>query len=219
MFSISEWFFNNLPLSLIVFVIPIILWILFRKEKTDIIKNQVEIFFKGGTKAYYECEVGKEEVSFKIDETKYNEPIIYNPRIEYKKGIVYRTFLFAEGIGNIDIPPLTVGDRDKIIKFLVVKDVIPKDERKKSFAEYTDADLIKYIQFYNFDIAQLTDKPMMKAFTTSLNFFVSMIDGLIGRIAKMEEKGYSNIAKFIIWVVGVGFGFMMGWAFALKGLI
>jgi hypothetical protein len=221
MFSPAKLFIDNLPYSLAILLIPVIIFWMFRREKGDVIFNQVEVFFKGGTKAYYPCVIGQEDASFMIGETSYTEPIIYNPRIEYRSGKIFRTFLFGEGIGMIEVPPIPDKDREKIFSYLKEHEVIPKDKLKEkpTYKEWESADLVTYCKFYNFDIEQLTDKPILKSFTTSLNFFVSMLNTIAGIVGEMEEGGYSNMAKIVIYVVGFLSGTFFGVIIQMKGVI
>jgi hypothetical protein len=221
MFSPTKLFMDNLPYSLIILVVPVIIFLMLRKEKGDVIFNQVEVFFKGGTKAYYPCSIGQEDATFMIGETPYTEPIIYNPRIEYRGGKIFRTFLFGEGIGMIEVPPIPEKDREKIFAYLKEHEIIPKDEleKKPSYTDWTSPDLVTYCKFYNFDVEQITDKPILKSFTTSLNFFVSMLNTISGIVGEMEESGYSNMAKIVLYVVGFLSGTFFGVIIQMKGVI
>jgi hypothetical protein len=212
---------DSLPYSLIVFIIPIVIYIMLKREKTDVILNQVEVFFKGGTKGYYPCIIGQEDATFEIGDTSYTEPIIYNPRIEYVRGKIFRTFLYGEGIGMIDIPPIPEKDREKIFSYLKENEIIPKEEldRKPTYKEWTSVDLVTYCKFYNFDVEQITDKPIMKSFTTSLNFFVSMLNTIQGIVGEMEGGDYSNMAKIVLYVVGFLSGTFFGVIIQMKGVI
>ena len=194
---------------------------MFKREKTDVIRNQVEVFFKGGTKSYYPCVIGQEDATFMIGETTYTEPIIYNPRIEYVNGKIYRTFLFGEGIGMIEVPPIPDKDREKIFGYLKEHDIIPEDELKKkpSYKDWDATELITYCKFYNFDVEQITDKPIMKSFTTSLNFFVSMLNTISGIVGDLEGAEYSNMAKIVLYVVGFLSGTFFGVILQMKGVI
>lgn len=213
--SIYKLFWSWFPFSLAPIIVVIVIYLQWKKSKGDVIKNRVEMFFKGGTKGYYKCTIEKEIANFDIDDSEYSEPIIYHPRIEYEKGTIYRTYMFAEGLGSVDVPPLLPTDKKKIIEHLVRHDIIPEDEQKK---KYSDEDLIKYIRFYNFDIEQITDKPIMKSFSVSMNAWEHLLDGLANIIQGMEE-GTSNI-KVLAWVlVGVLIGFGFAWALTLKGVI
>ena len=221
MFSPVKFFMDNLPYSLIILVVPVIIFLMLRKEKSDVIRNQVEVFFKGGTKAYYACEIGQEDATFLIGETTYTEPIIYNPRIEYRSGKIYRTFLYGEGIGMIDVPPIPDKDREKIFAYLKEHEIIPKDilKDKPSYEDWSPTELIEYCKFYNFDVEQITDKPIMKSFTTSLNFFVSMLNTISGIVGEMEGGDYSNMAKIVIYVIGFLSGTFFGVILQMKGVI
>ncbi len=190
----------------------------YRKEKGDIIKNRVEIFFKGGTKGYASCVVEMDVANFKIGETEYEEPILFNPRIEYVSGQIYRTFLFAEGIGMVDVPPMTKDIREKIINYLVTNEIIKEEDKKDEYDKYTDEDLSNYVKFYNFDIEQITDRPIMKSFSTGMNAFVHLVNGLISSLDKLSGEP-SNMYKLSLFVVGGIVGFFMSWAFSLKGWI
>jgi len=221
MFNPIEFFMSNLPYSIVILILPLIIYFVFRKEKKDVIRNQVEVFFKGGTKDYYPCIVGQEDATFMIGETSYTEPIIYNPRIEYRGGDIYRTFLFAEGIGMIEVPPIPEKDREKIFAYLKENDIIPKEEleTKPLYSDWESTDLVTYCKFYNFDIEQITDKPIMKSFTTSLNFFVSMLNTISGIVGEMEGGDYSNMAKIVIYIIGFLSGTFFGVILQMKGVI
>jgi len=216
---IDELFWGYFPYSLGIIVIPIIIFFMFKREKSDIIINRVEVFFKGNTKGYYPCEVGKEEIQFMINDTVYTEPILYHPRLEMNSSQMFRTYLFAEGTGMIDIPVLTRSDRNKIIKYLMDQDAVAEDLKDKELDTWTDTEIITYIQFYNFDIEQITDKPVMKSFNTSMNAFVNLIDGLIQRIKYLEPNNESTFSNLLKYVIGILIGFGFAWALTLKGYI
>lgn len=221
MADVIKLFMDALPYSLVVPILLVVVYYLFTREKEDVIKNQVEVFFKGGTKDYYPCTVGHEDCNFNIGETEFTEPIIYNPRIEYKKGKIFRTFMFSEGAGMIEVPPLPDKDREKIFSYLKSNNVIPENllKDKPNYNDWSTNELMEYIKFYNFDIEQITDKPILKSFTTSLNFFVSMINNLSGIVGSMEGAEYSNIAKIAIYLVGFLSGTFFGVLLQMKGVI
>jgi len=216
---LDDLFWNYYPYSLGILIIPVIIFFMFRREKTDVIVNRVEVFFKGNTKGYYACEVGKEEIAFMIGETVYTEPILYHPRLEIGGKQMFRTYLFAEGTGMIDVPPLTKEDRNKIIKYLMDQSAVAEDLKDKELDTWTDIELMSYIQFYNFDIEQITDKPVMKSFNTSMNAFVNLIDGLVQRIKYLEPDKESTFGNLLKHVVGFLVGFGFAWALTLKGYI
>lgn len=213
--NITKLFWDFFPWSLGILIVPIIIVFIFRGEKGDIIYNRVEVFFKGGTKAYYDCTPKKDTIEFEIDENEYSEPILHHPRIEYRKGKIFRTYLFAEGIGGtVEVPPLTEEDRDKIIKWGREYNILGKKKTKK----YTDDELLNALKYYNFDIEQVLDKPMPKAFTTSINAFQHLVGGLIHDL-KMLEGGTSNKYTFAVWFVGMVMGFFIAYSLTLKGVI
>jgi len=230
---IIDLFTQFMPYSIVAVALPIG-YIFYRSRNNDTgkITNMVEVFFKGGTKDYYPCTVSKEQITFQIEDEVYTEPVLHQPRVQYdsKKGKISRVFLFAEGIGNVDVPPLLESDRFKILKYLVDNKVYKFDGDDETTV-YTDAqlkdkletissmDLIQHIQFYNFDIDQITDKPMAKSFTTSLNAFVSLVGTLIAKAQGMEQDNMSNINKIIYVIVGLLIGSGFTWAFVLKGYL
>lgn len=211
-------FMGALPYSLIILIIPIIFFWMRSREQGETIKNRVEIFFKGGTKAYYECLIEKGIMMFSIEEVVYKEPVLHHPRLEKVKNQLYRTYLYAEGIGSIDVPPLTVRDRRKIIEVLVSNELIEDDDKKDKIEDYTDEDLIKYITFYNFDIDQITDKPITRLATTMMTSFEHLVMGLAVRLEQFESGG-GNLRAVALWLVGAISGFGFAWALTLKGVI
>ena len=215
-------FFDYLPYSLLVFIIPLIVWYLWRGEKSSQIINQVAVFFKGGTWGFYLCEVGKDEISFEIDSVKYTEPITVHPRLGMIEKKMKRTYLYAEGIGLIDVPPLTREDKEKILKYLIDTKAIKKTSAlgKKSIDDWTEMELMQYIKFYQFDIEQVLDRPMANAWKETGHALKSSVDRISQRNRQMDKSGQtSNIGKLAFIVVGILIGAGFAWAFALKGYI
>ncbi len=159
---LSNWFWGWFPWSLSIILLPLILLYMSARKSVTPIKNRVEVFFKGGTKEYFACIVEKDIAKFTIGDSEYQEPITHHPRIEYdkEKKVIFRTFLFAEGVGMVDVPPLTKTDREKIITTMKQYDIL---EKKEDGTEYTDEELMSMIMFYNFDIEQVLDKPVLKS--------------------------------------------------------
>lgn len=215
--SIVNLFIDNLPYSLLIFIVPVIIWWLFFKEKKTTIQNRVEVFHKGYTKGYYPAKIDKSIIKFKIGESEYQEPVLYFPRIERDKGgTTYRTYLYAEGLGTVDIPPLTSKDRKSIIETLKMSEILEEEDREK---ELTDDELIRYVNYYNFDIEQLTDKPANKDYVGSMNAFEHLVGALIKKIGLLDKLEYSNFAKFMLFMMGGVTGFFMAYSLALKGVI
>jgi uncharacterized protein YktA (UPF0223 family) len=217
---------DYLPYSLAVFLVPLLIWYLFFREKKGTMYNRVEVFFKGGTKAYYPCTIEKSIIKFKIDETEYSEPILHFPRVEHdkKSGRVYRTYLYAEGLGSIDVPALTDEIKGKIIQALIEEGILEskKGEDGKEIEnshDFTDEELLNVIHFYNFDIEQVSDKPMQRNFITSMNAFEHLVTSLYKKIASLEAQEYSNFSKFILFIMGGLVGFFMAYSLTLKGMI
>jgi hypothetical protein len=193
-----------------------------RREKTEQILNQVAIFFKGGTWAFYPCIVGKDEITFSIDESEYTEPITVHPRLGMIGGKMKRTYLFAEGLGLIDIPPLTREDKEKILKHLVDSGVLEEkgDLAKKNVDDWTELDLMTYIKFYQFDIEQVLDRPMANAWKETGRALASSVNRISDRNRQMDKSGeMSNVGKLSLVIVGILIGAGFAWAFALKGYI
>lgn len=212
--NIIKIFMDFMPFSLVIFIVPpIIYYLLSPKGESKEILTQVEVFLRGNAKAYYPCTVNQGMVQFKIDETEYNEPITCNPRLEYRKNQLYRTYLFAEGIGGtIDVPPLTKDMRDKIIEVLRENRLISEDKD-----DYTDDELFNIVTFYNFDVAQLTEQPMMKMFNNALNQFAYLGNALIEGIYR--EKTGGKWGTFVLCIISLGLGFFMAWSLSQKGVI
>lgn len=194
----------------------------FTREKKEAIENEVDVFFKGGTEDSFPCVVDRDTVKFMIGETEYNEPILHHPRVKYDKKTsrFYRSYKFAEGVGMVEVPPLPENDKKKIFDYLINNNVIPKKDRKNSYDDYTDNELMQYIKFYNFDVEQITDKPMANAFVMTVNMFTSMTTALISAVGSdLQNKGTSNLARVAYIIVGVFMGFGFAWALTLKGVI
>jgi hypothetical protein len=222
MVSITELFFDYLPYSLLIIIVPVVIIWFWKREKTEQIINQVAVFFKGGTWAFYPCTVGKGEITFDIEDSNYTEPITVHPRLGMIGGKMKRTYLFSEGIGLIDVPPLTREDKEKILKHLVDANVIESDSdlEKKSIDDWTEMDLMQYIKYYQFDIEQVLDKPMANAWKETGRALASSVDRISQRNRQMDTSGQtSNVAKLGYIVVGILIGAGFAWAFALKGYI
>ena len=215
--NIIQTFIDWLPFSLLIFIIPVLIyWLLKPSGSEKEIKNRVEVFFKGGTKAYYDCTVNNDMVQFIINETEYNEPIVQKPRIELNKGDIYRTYLFAEGVtGTIEVPPLSDEKRKEIVEILKSRMIIsPKDKRE----EFTDDELREFVTFYNFDVDGITDNSQTKMFGVGMNATGHLINAIIRGINRDSQEG-SNFRTFLILLVGAIMGFFMGYALTLKGVI
>ena len=92
--------------------------------------------------------------------------------------------------------------------------------RRVNFSDYTDAELINYVKFYNFDIEQITSRPMANAFIMSMNMFTSMATSLISAVGSdLKNRGTSNLARVAYILVGIFIGFGFAWALTLKGVI
>lgn len=222
MINIVQLFIQWFPYSLIVIMVPIALLFMRTKEKSSQIKNQVEVFYKGNTKGYYDCDVLKDSVKFTIDGVEYTEPITHFPRLETRKSQLYRVYMFAEAVGMVEVPPLSIDDKEKILKYLIDSHAIVENEelKNKPIESWTETELMTYIRFYNFDIEQILDKPMQKAFTSGTNAITAILDRIAERNRQMEGVGkISNLKIIAIFVAGalVGAGWM--WAFALKGYV
>ena len=225
--AITDWLLSNLPLVIAVIVIPVIIYMMFFREKKTTIENRVHVFFKGGTSEYFPCEVSMSTIKFMINANVYNEPILHHPRIHFDKVIskFFRDYMYAEGIGTVDVPPLILEDKRKIVETLIANKIMPeieqhrKDGKKKSFDEYSDGELINYVRFYNFDIEQITDRPMMNSFIVGVNMFTSMVSEIVNEARNMDGKGSSNLVKLVFVIVGVFIGFGFAWALTLKGVI
>lgn len=196
--------------------------IFFTREKHEAIENEVDVFFKGGTEDSFPCLVERDTVKFKIGETEFNEPILHHPRVKYDKktGKFYRSYKYAEGLGTVEVPPMLEDDKRKIVEHLMKNNVIPKKEQKATYKDYTDSELMQYIKFYNFDIEQITNRPMANAFVMTINMFTSMTTALISAVGSdLSSRGTSNLARVAYIIVGVCIGFGFAWALTLKGVI
>lgn len=198
------------------------IFIFFTREKHEAIENEVDVFFKGGTEDSFPCVVDRDTVKFQIGTTEFNEPILHHPRVKYDKktGRFFRSYKYAEGLGTIEVPPLLDSDKIKIVEHLIRNNVISKKEQHENFKDYTDAELMQYIKFYNFDIEQITNRPMANAFVMTVNMFTSMTTALISAVGSdLQSRGTSNLARVAYIIVGVAIGFGFAWALTLKGVI
>lgn len=213
---------DYLPYSLLIFLVPVVIWVLWKGEKKSQIINQVAIFFKGGTWSFYPCEVGKDEISFDVEGVEYTEPITVHPRLGTIEGKMKRTYLYAEGLGLVDVPPLTREDKEKILKFLVDTKAIDSNSElgKKEVDDWKEIDLMTYIKYYQFDIEQVLDRPMANAWKETGHALKSSVDRISQRNRALDNEGKtSNMAKFAYVVIGILIGAGFAWAFALKGYI
>lgn len=215
--GVFEAFINYLPYSLLLIVLPIIaVWLLKPAPEEQEIKNRVEVFFKGGTKAYYDCTVNNDMVQFKIGETEYNEPIVETPRIEYAKNKIFRTYLYAEGFtGTIEVPNITDEQKATIIKILKDRKIISPNDTKE---EYSDDELLEYVSFYNFDIDNIKMNPKMKNFAVTMNATGHLINTIVTGLRALEDNG-TMFKTFLILLLGALLGFFAGYALTLKGVI
>jgi hypothetical protein len=202
-------FWDSFPLSFaLLFGVFVVAYTLIRKRtgESEAIENQVEVFFKGGTIQEFPATIDKQTMSFEIGEAKYREPITAKPRLKIKNvnGIdkIFRTFLYAEGLGTVDVPPLTVKGREAIIQVLKDNQVM---EKKEDGSEYTDDELIEFIQFYNFDIEQITDRPMLRAFSTQMNMFSTTMEMVHTNLRKISGEGGTSMWRIVIICLTVFF--------------
>lgn len=223
---ITKMFWDLFPYSLALLAIPFVLIYIYRSSRGGMIKNRVVVFHKGGTKSYHLCEVVKDTINFNIDDNEYNEPIIHHPRITTYRGEIYRDYHYAEGIGGtIEAPPLTHEDRQTIIDWFVTYGIIDNKTRKSYLKSGTVKDpvwnenkIMTTLKFYNFDIEQVLDKPMPKAFNVAINAYQHLTGGLIKQIQELEG-GISNKYTFGVFMVGLLIGFFIAYSFTLKGVI
>ena len=169
----------------------------------------------------FDATVNEDMVLFKIGETEYNEPILHNPRITYENGKLYRDYMFAEGIsGTIDVPPLTTIARDKIFETLLENGLIDKDkvDTKRKKDKFKDSELIDMVKFYNFDVEQVTEQPMMKQFNSSINQFIHLSSAILRGIVASEQDN-TGWRIFLILVLGVILGFFIGTTLTYKGIV
>jgi uncharacterized membrane protein YuzA (DUF378 family) len=220
--AITDIIMDNLIWILAGIAGVIVLLMVFLREDKSAIENEVDVFFKGGTEESFPCTIAMNAVSFKIGEAEYNEPILHHPRVKYDKikHKFYRSYKYAEGIGMVEVPPLMEEDKRKIVETLVKNKVIPKNKQHDNFDDYTEKELIQWVKFYNFDIEQITDKPMSNAFVMVVNMFTSMTTALISAVGSdMMNRGTSNLARVAWVIVGILMGFGFAWALTLKGVI
>lgn len=220
--DITKIFFDNLPWSLLVFLIPVALWYMFAKEKSTQIANEVMVFFKGGTFGFYPLTFRVDEVTFKVEENEYNEPITCNPRIGEKNDKMTRLYLFSEGIGLVDIPPLTEDYKQKVIEYL--KDNIEFEDvdsglENKVWEDWTVAELTKYIKIYQFDIEHTLGRPLDSAFNKAGHALNTTMNNISKNNRERATEKTSNLAKLAYVIVGALIGAGFAWAFALKGYI
>lgn len=215
--GIIETFIDWLPYSLLIFVLPVLAyWLLKPSAEEKEIRNRVEIFFKGGTKGYYDCTVNNDMIQFRIGESEFNEPIIEKPRIEYAKGEIRRTYMFAEGIvGTVEVPSLSDEKKEEIIGILKERKIISPNDTKD---EYSDDELLEYVAFYQFDIDHVTYNPQMKNFAVTMNATGHLINGIVKGLKNLESDG-GLFRTFLILVLGAILGFFVGYALTLKGVI
>jgi len=220
--AITDFIIDNLIWILAGIAGVIVLVLVFIREDKSAIENEVDIFFKGGTEESFPCTIERDTVKFLIGETNYTEPILHHPRVKYNKKMhkFYRSYKYAEGIGMVEVPPLMDEDKRKIVETLLKNNVIPKKQQHDNFNDYTDKELFQWVKFYNFDIEQITDKPMSNAFVMVVNMFTSMTTALINAVgSEMTNRGTSNLARIAWIIVGIIMGFGFAWALTLKGVI
>lgn len=220
--AITDFIVNNLIWILVGVAGIFVIWIVLTREDKSAIENEVDCFFKGGTEESFPCMIERDTVKFTIGETEYTEPILHHPRVKYDKikHKFFRSYKYAEGMGMVEVPPLMEEDKRKIVETLLKNNVIPKNRQHDNFNEYTDKELFQWVKFYNFDVEQITDKPMSNAFVMTINMFTSMTTALINAVgSEMTNKGTSNLARIAWVVVGVMIGFGFAWALTLKGAI
>lgn len=226
--GITEFITENLIWIAVIIVTLIVIILFSMRENKQAIDNEVDVFFKGGTEDTFPCIVDRTSLKFTIGETEYSEPILHHPRIKFdkKRGKFVRSYKYAEGIGTVEVPPLTESDKTKLVMYLIENKVIPEEQQKlkggttKKVKDYTDEELIKYVKFYNFDIEQITERPISNAFVMTVNMFTSMTTSLISAVAQdLTGKGTSNLARIAWVIVGILIGFGFAWALSLKGVI
>jgi len=221
-FNIMEFFWEYFPYSLIPLTVFIPIIYFLTRKKVKVIPNIVEVFFKGGTRKKYKCTVDKSSIIFKIGETQYSEPILYNPRIEEtEEGRLRRVFMFAEGIGNVDTPNLTQHELNMIWDYYIKNNVVDADSKEDYQDDkglWINEKILEKVRFYNFEIEQILDKPTPKAFNVAMSAFENTVRNLIKEIERLES-GVS--ARYTVGLFFISFlvGFGIAWALTLKGLI
>ena len=218
--NLVDIFWDAFPLSfaLLFGVFAVIYWILTRMNKGgEAIENEVELFFKGNTVQSFPAVIEKDIAIFKIGETEYREPIISKPRLRVKKKDgkerIFRTYLYAEGLGSIDVPPLTTKGREAIKNVLIANNII--DEEKVD--NFDDNELIEFVQFYNFDIEQLQDKPMLRAFSTSMNMYASTMEFINTNMKALTKNDGGTLRILLVGLLFFGLGLFAGLYLATKG--
>lgn len=221
---VIDLFFQYFPWSLGIFIVPLVLVWWRTRERGGSIENWVLVFFKGGTYGFYPGTMGSDEVSWDIDGVEYTEGITVHPRIGAmgkNDKTLRRTWLYSEGIGMVDIPPLTRESKIKIIDYLKEKKIVSKTSKlgKKDPDEWSEQELMTYIKYYQFDIEQILDKPMEMARKKTGLAIGSSVDRI--RRRNQEDRGdkVSNMYKLGLIVVGILIGGGFFWAFSLKGYI
>lgn len=220
--AITDFIVDNLIWILAGIAGIIVVLIILTREDKSAIENEVDVFFKGGTEESFSCMIERDTVKFIIGGTEYTEPILHHPRVKYDKirHKFFRSYKYAEGIGMVEVPPLMEEDKRKIVETLMKNNVIPKKQQHDNFNDYTDKELFQWVKFYNFDIEQITDKPMSNAFIMVVNMFTSMTTALINAVgSEMTNKGTSNLARIAWIIVGIIMGSGFTWALTLKGVI
>lgn len=218
--DIIQLFWDAFPLSfaLLFGVFAVAYWLLTRGGKRgEAIQNEVMLFFKGNTVQSFDAVVEKDMVLFMVGETEYREPIIAKPRLTVKveggKEQIYRTYLYAEGLGSTDIPPLTTKGREAIKDVLIANNIIDEDK----VDNFDDNELMEFVMFYNFDVEQLQDKPMLRAFSTSMNMYANTMEFINKNMKALNEQGGSNMKFLLIGLLFFGFGMFAGLYLATKG--
>ena len=220
--DITKIFFDNLPWSLLVFLIPVALWFMFARQKSTEIKNEVMVFFKGGTFGFYPLTFRVDEVTFKVEDNEYNEPITCNPRIGEKSDKMTRLYLFSEGIGLVDIPPLTEDYKQKVIAYLKINaefEDVDSGLKEKIWENWTVNELTKYIKIYQFDIEHTLGRPLDSAFNKAGHALNTTMNNISRNNRERQTEKASNLAKLAYVIVGALIGAGFAWAFALKGYI
>jgi len=220
--DITKIFFDNLPWSLSVLLIPIVLWYMFTKEKSTQILNEVMVFFKGGTFGFYPLTFKVDEVTFTVEENEYNEPITCNPRIGEKNDKMTRLYLFSEGIGLVDVPLLTDDYKQKAIIYLKEHAEFEDTDstlKDKDWEKWTVSELTKYIKLYQFDIEHTLGKPLDSAFNKAGHALNTTMNNISRNNRERALEKVSNLSKLAYIIAGILIGAGFAWAFALKGYI
>ena len=217
MVNIIEMFINELPYSLLVFVIPIIAFFLLKpkgiEQKLD---DYVEVWFKGYSKAKFKAVVNNDMIQFQIEDEEFTEPILTYPRMELYRGKFIRVYHFAEGLtGTIEASEATPDIKMEILNILLENGLIDA-ERKEELIK-NDEEFLKEIRFYNFDIDQGDIHAIQRTFNASVNTFPKLINDLAKGIKNPNEM--TTFKLFLLGLLCGIAGFFIGYSLTLKGVI